>query len=66
LTKIVPEGQIMMSTGDESDKDDVDTDVLPTPLVYRDDELVHTWLRVDWEAEAMGDLDELLVRFVFN
>lgn len=27
-----------------------DTDVLPTLLAYRDGELVHTWIRVDWCA----------------
>jgi hypothetical protein len=63
LTKIIPVGQITMSTGDDSDKDDVDNDVLPTPLVYRDDEVMHTWLRVDWEVEAIGDVKDLLARF---
>ncbi|KAI0345885.1 hypothetical protein BDW22DRAFT_1370224 [Trametopsis cervina] len=46
---------------DDSDKeseegwgdDKVDTDVLPTMLVYRAGELVHSWVRVDWEA-TMG------------
>jgi len=38
--------------------DDVDTDVLPTLLVYRGGELVHSWVRVDWEAK-MG-MEELL------
>ncbi|GJE88306.1 thioredoxin-like protein [Phanerochaete sordida] len=38
--------------------DDVDTDVLPTLLVYRAGELVHSWIRVDWEA-SMG-IEELL------
>ncbi|EKM51908.1 uncharacterized protein PHACADRAFT_127917 [Phanerochaete carnosa HHB-10118-sp] len=38
--------------------DDVDTDVLPTILVYRGGELVHSWIRVDWEAN-MG-IEELL------
>ncbi len=38
--------------------DAVDTDVLPTMLVYRGGELVHSWVRVDWEA-TMG-VEELL------
>jgi hypothetical protein len=49
---------------DDLDDDDVDTDVLPTLLAYRDGELVHTWVRVDWEAEAVGSLEELLSRYV--
>ncbi|KAF7797483.1 hypothetical protein EIP86_008682 [Pleurotus ostreatoroseus] len=40
--------------------DDVDTDVLPTLLVYRGGDLVHSWVRVDWEA-TMG-IEELLRR----
>ena len=42
--------------------DDVDTDVLPTLLVYRGGELVFSWVRVDWEAN-MG-VEELLRRYV--
>lgn len=42
--------------------DEVDTDVLPTLLVYRAGELVHSWVRVDWEAN-MG-VEELLRRCV--
>ncbi|KAI0069965.1 hypothetical protein K474DRAFT_1680516 [Panus rudis PR-1116 ss-1] len=42
------------------DDDLVDTDVLPTLLVYRGGELVHSWVRVDWEAQ-MG-VEELLRR----
>ncbi|KAF7376321.1 Phosducin domain-containing protein [Mycena sanguinolenta] len=41
--------------------DDVDLDVLPTMLVYRDGELVHNWVRVDWEAGKAG-IEELLDR----
>ncbi|KAG5354095.1 hypothetical protein C0989_009793 [Termitomyces sp. Mn162] len=41
------------------DDDNVDLDVLPTMLVYRDGELVHNWVRVDWEAGQAG-LEELL------
>jgi hypothetical protein len=43
--------------------DDVDLDVLPTMLVYRDGELVHNWVRVDWEAGEAG-IEELLDRHV--
>lgn len=47
---------------DEDDpyrEDDVDLDMLPTMLVYRDGELVHNWVRVDWEAGEAG-VEELL------
>ncbi|RDX47148.1 thioredoxin-like protein [Lentinus brumalis] len=40
--------------------DEVDTDMLPTLLVYRGGELVHTWIRVDWEAKQ--GIEELLKR----
>lgn len=54
------------SEEDESDggweDDAVDTDVLPTLLVYRAGDLVHSWVRVDWEA-TMG-VEELLRRCV--
>ncbi|KAN0126043.1 hypothetical protein V8E52_001250 [Russula decolorans] len=46
--------------GDE-DEEDVDTDMLPTILVYRSGQLVHNWVRVDWEAGLLG-IDELLER----
>ncbi|KAI0816989.1 hypothetical protein BC628DRAFT_1404635 [Trametes gibbosa] len=36
---------------DQWEDDEVDTDVLPTILVYRGGELVHSWVRVDWEAK---------------
>ena len=42
---------------------DVDTDMLPTILVYRSGQLVHNWVRVDWEAGLLG-IDELLERYV--
>nr|VWO98328.1 N/A [Ganoderma boninense] len=55
------------SDGDEDDKDDeqweddaVDTDVLPTILVYRGGDLVHSWVRVDWEAKQ--GIEDLLKR----
>ena len=38
----------------ESEEVDVDLDMLPTILVYRDGELLHTWVRVDWEAGKDG------------
>ncbi|KAG7087529.1 hypothetical protein E1B28_013488 [Marasmius oreades] len=37
---------------EEYDEDNVDLDMLPTMLVYRDGELVFNWVRVDWEAKA--------------
>lgn len=50
---------------DEEDDDDeveVDTDMLPTLLVYRDGQLVHNWVRVDWEAGQAG-VEDLLARY---
>lgn len=47
----------------EYDEDSVDTDVLPTMLIYRDGELVYNWVRVDWEAGAAG-IEELLIKCV--
>lgn len=47
---------------DEGDQEEnVDTDMLPTLLVYRDGELVHNWVRVDWEAGQAG-VEDLLAR----
>jgi hypothetical protein len=47
-------GAVLAREGDDDEMEDyvdaVDTDVLPTMLVYRDGELVHNWVRVDWEA----------------
>ncbi|KAF8163587.1 thioredoxin-like protein [Crassisporium funariophilum] len=43
----------------EDDDDNVDLDMLPTMLVYRSGELVHNWVRVDWEAGPAG-IEELL------
>ncbi|KAG5651107.1 hypothetical protein H0H81_009838 [Sphagnurus paluster] len=47
--------------GEENINDDssVDLDMLPTMLVYRDGELVHNWVRVDWEA-GRASIEELL------
>lgn len=43
----------------EEDQDhEVDTDMLPTVLVYRDGHLLHNWVRVDWVIkEELGTLD---------
>ncbi|RDB21020.1 Phosducin-like protein [Hypsizygus marmoreus] len=46
---------------DYDDDDNVDLDMLPTMLLYRDGELVHNWVRVDWEAGEAG-VEELLDR----
>ncbi|KAL4071100.1 thioredoxin-like protein [Scleroderma yunnanense] len=48
---------------DDEDEDDVevDTDMLPTLLVYQDGQLVHNWVRVDWEAGQTG-VEDLLAR----
>lgn len=46
---------------EEYEEEDVDTDMLPTLLVYRDGELVYNWVRVDWEAGRAG-VEELLSR----
>lgn len=49
--------------GDLVHEDDVDLDMLPTLLVYRDGELVFNWVRVDWEAGPAG-IEELLDKSV--
>ena len=46
---------------DFDDEDDVDTDMLPTMLVYRGGDLVYNWVRVDWEAGDAG-VEDLLVK----
>lgn len=48
---------------DEEGDDGVDTDMLPTMLVYKAGQLVHNWVRVDWEAGEAG-VKDLLERFV--
>ena len=50
---------------EDEDDEDVDTDMLPTILVYRSGQLVHNWVRVDWEAGLLG-VDELLERCVYS
>lgn len=55
-------------TDEDSEEDDdegwgddaVDTDVLPTLLAYRAGDLIHSWIRVDWEAKL--GIEELLRR----
>lgn len=56
------EDEYKSSEGEDDgwDDDKVDTDVLPTMLVYRGGELVHSWVRVDWEAKT--GVEELLKR----
>lgn len=44
-------------------EEDVDLDMLPTILVYRDGELLHTWVRVDWEAGKEG-IENFLLKCV--
>ena len=45
----------------EDDPDaEVDTDMLPTLVVYRDGEVVHSWVRADWViTEELGDTGDL-------
>ncbi|KAF7967359.1 hypothetical protein HWV62_34639 [Athelia sp. TMB] len=45
----------------EYDEEAVDTDMLPTLLVYHHGELVYNWVRVDWEAGEAG-VEELLAK----
>lgn len=47
----------------EPEEEDVDLDMLPTILVYRDGELLHTWVRVDWEAGKDG-IENFLLKCV--
>lgn len=47
---------------DDDDGDNVDLDMLPTMLVYRNGELLYNWVRVDWEAGDSG-IEELLARY---
>jgi len=44
---------------DEIEDDNVDTDMLPTLLVYQSGDLVYNWVRVDWEA-GRGGIEEFL------
>jgi hypothetical protein len=56
-----PTGIGALNKDEDEDEEDVDTDMLPTILVYRSGQLVHNWVRVDWEAGLLG-IDELLER----
>lgn len=58
-----PTGIDALNKDEDEDEEDVDTDMLPTILVYRSGQLVHNWVRVDWEAGLLG-IDELLERCV--
>lgn len=40
---------------------EVDTEMLPTLLVYRGGQLEHTFIRVDWEASDSG-IQNLLIK----
>ena len=51
--------------GDQFDSDNVDLDMLPTMLVYLNGELVHNWVRVDWEAGQAG-IEELLDKLSYS
>lgn len=44
---------------DEAEDEDIDLDMLPTLLAYCDGELVHTWVRVDWEVKEFDDIENL-------
>ncbi|KAH7912677.1 thioredoxin-like protein [Hygrophoropsis aurantiaca] len=54
-------GQYYDDDPEEEQEEEVDTDMLPTLLVYRDGDLVHNWVRVDWEAGKAG-IEDLLSR----
>ncbi|KAI5118989.1 hypothetical protein M0805_009598 [Coniferiporia weirii] len=58
---VTDEGGYDDDDDDEEEEGNVDVDVLPTLLAYRDGELVHTWVRVDWEAGRAG-VAELLTK----
>jgi hypothetical protein len=66
----VPGGYESDDEGEDEDEEDkalrgegrgVDTEMLPTLLVYRDGNLVYNWVRVDWEAGRAG-VEELLTK----
>ncbi|KAG8715582.1 hypothetical protein FRC09_016489 [Ceratobasidium sp. 395] len=54
-----------MTDGDDEEIDEpmieVDTEMLPTLLIYRAGQLEHTFIRVDWEA-GEGGIQNLLVK----
>jgi hypothetical protein len=47
------------------DEDKVDTDMLPTLLVYQDGDLIHNWVRIDWEAGTAG-IEDFLERYAIE
>lgn len=47
----------------EDEDAEADTDMLPTMLIYEKGELLHTWVRVDWEAGKDG-IENLLLKCV--
>ena len=47
--------------GEDVEEAEADTDMLPTMLVYEKGELLHTWVRVDWEAGRDG-IENLLFK----
>jgi hypothetical protein len=56
---------------EEEEEESVDTDMLPTVLVYRGGHLIHNWVRVDWVIrEEVGSLDldiqSLLEKYVLQ
>jgi Phosducin len=40
---------------------DVDTDMLPTLLVYKSGDLIYNWVRIDWEV-GRSDIEDFLVK----
>lgn len=56
------DGDLYTYDEDEESEDNqntvTDTDMLPTLLVYQSGQLVHNWIRVDWEAEAWAKRKE--------
>ena len=48
----------------EDEEGEADTDMLPTMLIYEKGELLHTWVRVDWEAGKDG-IENLLLKCAF-
>lgn len=48
---------------EEEEEAEADTDMLPTMLVYERGDLLHTWVRVDWEAGKDG-IENFLFKYV--
>ncbi|KAF8580270.1 thioredoxin-like protein [Ramaria rubella] len=51
------EDDFYLNDDEEEEVPETDIDVLPTMLVYQSGQLVHNWVRVDWEAEGRAKLD---------